>query len=80
MERRKFSREIKFEVVKLVRDRGMTAAQASCSLDVHANVLRKWVREAESDPVHAFPGHRQMRPVQLGVATLQGGRQAQGGA
>jgi transposase InsO family protein len=47
MERRKFSREFKLEAVKLVRDRGVTAAQASRDLDVHANVLRKWVREAE---------------------------------
>jgi transposase InsO family protein len=46
-ERRKFSREFKLEAVKLVRDRGVTAAQASRDLDVHANVLRKWVREAE---------------------------------
>ena len=41
MERRKLSREFKLEAVKLVRDRGVTAAQASRDLDVHANVLRK---------------------------------------
>ena len=46
MQRRKFSREFKLEAVKLVRDRGVPVAQAARDLDVHGNVLRKWVREA----------------------------------
>ena len=46
MQRRKFSREFKLEAVKLVRDRGVPVAQAARDLDVHENVLRKWVREA----------------------------------
>ncbi len=35
MQRRKFSREFKFEAVKLVRDRGLSVAQAARDLDVH---------------------------------------------
>lgn len=64
MQRRKFSREFKLEAVKLVRERGVSLAQASRDLDVHENVLRKWVREFGSDPVQAFPGHGQMKPEQ----------------
>jgi transposase-like protein len=30
--------------------------QAGRDLDVHENVLRKWVKEFGSDPVEAFPG------------------------
>jgi transposase len=45
MQRRKFSREFKVEAVKLVRERGVSAAQAARDLDVHENVLRKWVKE-----------------------------------
>jgi transposase len=71
MERRKFSREFKLEAVKLVRDRGVTAAQASRDLDVHANVLRKWVREAETDLAQAFPGNGQVKPEQLEVVRLR---------
>jgi len=41
--RRKFSREFKFEAVKLVKDRGVSVAQAARDLDVHENVLRKWL-------------------------------------
>lgn len=71
MERRKFSREFKLEAVKLVRDRGVTSAQASRDLGVHANVLRKWVRELETDPSQAFPGHGQMKPEQLEIDRLR---------
>jgi len=71
MERRKFSREFKLEAEKLVRDRGVSAAQASRDLDIHASVLRKWVRELETDPVQAFPGHGQMKPEQLEIARLR---------
>lgn len=57
MRRRKFSREFKLEAVRLVKDRGVAVAQAARDLDLHENVLRNWVREAGSDPQHAFPGH-----------------------
>ncbi|GMV51738.1 transposase [Nitrospirales bacterium NOB] len=36
MERRKFAREFKLEAVKLVRERGVTAAQAARDLGVQA--------------------------------------------
>jgi transposase len=71
MQRRKFSREFKLEAVKLVRDRGVSSAQASRDLDVHENVLRKWVREFGSDPVQAFPGHGQMKPEQQEIERLK---------
>ena len=44
MQRRIFSREDKLEAVKLVRERGVIVAQAARDLDVHKNVLRKWVQ------------------------------------
>ena len=71
MERRKFSREFKLEAVKLVRDRGVSVAQAARDLDVHSNVLRKWVREAVSDPGSAFPGHGIMKPEQQEIERLR---------
>ena len=45
MQRRKQSREFKIEAVRLVRDRGVSVAQAGRDLEIHANVLRKWVKE-----------------------------------
>jgi len=57
MQRRKFSREFKFEAVKLVRERGVTAVHSARDLDLHVNVLRKLVTELEIDPGLALPGH-----------------------
>jgi len=71
MERRKFSREFKLEAVRLVRERGVAVAQAARDLDVHENVLRKWVKEFAADPGHAFPWHGQMKPEQLEIDRLR---------
>jgi transposase len=71
MERRKFSREFKLEAVKLVSERGVAVAQAARDLDVHENVLRKWVREQAADPQQAFPGKGQMKPEQLEIDRLR---------
>lgn len=71
MVRRRFSREFKLEAVRLVRERGVSAAQAARDLDVHENQLRKWVREFTSDPAQAFPGQGQMKPEQLEIERLR---------
>jgi len=71
MQRRKFSREFKFEAVRLVRERGVSVAQAARDLDLHANVLRKWIKEFSADPQYAFPGHGQMKPEQLEIEQLR---------
>ena len=71
MVRRSFSREYKLEAVKLIQDRGVTVAQAARDLDIHENVLRKWVNEFRTDPQQAFPGHGQMKPEQLEIELLR---------
>jgi transposase len=71
MQRRIFSREYKLEAVKLVKERGVAVAQAARDLDVHENVLRKWVREYGSDPAQSFPGKGQMKPEQLEIERLR---------
>src|SRR6186713_2540821 len=71
MRRRKFSREFKIEAVKLVRERGVSVAQAARDLDVHENVMRKWVKEFGSDPAQAFPGQGQMKPEQQETERLR---------
>lgn len=71
MQRRKFTREFKVEAVRLVKDRGVSVAQAARDLDVHENVLRKWVKEFGASPAHAFPGHGQMKPEQQEIDRLR---------
>ena len=71
MRRRRFRREFKLEAVKLVRDRRVSLAQAARDLDLHGNVLRKWVKEFGSDPAQAFPGHGLMKPEQQEIERLR---------
>ena len=71
MQRRGFSRELKIEAVRRIRERGGAIDQGWGDLDVHANVLRKWVRELAADPGHAFPGHGQVKPEQMEIDRLR---------
>ena len=70
MERRKFTREFKLEAVRLIKERGVSYAQAAGDLGVHPTQLRNWVKQLADDPQHAFPGHGQMKPEQLEIAQL----------
>ena len=56
MERRKFTREFKLEAVRLIKDRGVSYAQAERDLSVHQSQLRNWVKAFADDPTQAFPG------------------------
>jgi transposase len=70
-QRRTFSREFMLEAVKLVRDRGVSVAQAARNLDNHENVVRKWMRRQAADPKSSFPGHGQMKPEQQEIERLR---------
>jgi transposase len=71
MQRRRFGREFKVEAVRLIMERGVSVAQAARDLDVHENVLCKWVKELAADLGQAFPGHGQMKPEQLEIEKLR---------
>ncbi|WP_426609728.1 transposase [Bradyrhizobium sp. McL0616] len=45
MERRQFTREFKLEAVRLIKQRGVSYAQASADLGVHPTQLRSWVKQ-----------------------------------
>ncbi len=71
MERRKFTREFKLEAVRLIKERGVSYAQAAEDLGVHPTQLRDWAKQFADDPQHAFPGQGQMKPEQLEIARLK---------
>ena len=71
MERKKYSREFKVEAVNLVRDRGVSIVQAARDLEVNHNMLRRWLKEVDADPKHAFPGLGQMKPEQFEIDRLR---------
>ena len=62
------SQDNKLEAMELVSEQSVSAAR---HLNVHANVLRKWIREAEGDPRSAFPNHRNLLLKQLEIAQLR---------
>jgi transposase len=71
MGRRSFTLEFKHEAARLVLERGMTVAQAAKDLDLHENVLRKWVRDAKQNGTRAFPGRGRQRPDDAEVSRLK---------
>ncbi len=71
MERRQFTREFKLEAVRLIKERGVSVAQASQDLGVHQSQLRDWMKKFADDPQYAFPGQGKMKPEQLEIARLK---------
>jgi transposase len=54
--RRTFTAEFKREAVELIRQQGLSVAEAARRLDIHATLLRKWQHEAAKQGSQAFPG------------------------
>ena len=71
MTRRQFSREFKLEAVRLVKERGVSVAQACRDLEVGESLLRRWVADHTADPGQAFPGQGQLRPEQQEIDRLR---------
>ena len=49
----------------------MTVAQAAKDLDLHENVLRKWVRELREEPQEAFPGNGKQKAQDAEIVRLR---------
>jgi transposase len=71
MTRRRYTREFKLEAVRLVNEQALSFAEAARDLDIHPSVLRRWVKDYQDDPKHAFPGHGQQKPEQAEVTALK---------
>ena len=56
------TREFKLAAVKLVKERGVSAAQAARDLGINKNVISRWVLESGADNGNAFLGRGQMKP------------------
>jgi transposase len=69
--RRVFSGEFKREAVRLVMERGLPINRAAKQLELHPNVLGRWVREFKAEPAEAFPGQGRMKPEQAELDRLR---------
>ena len=54
--RRVFTKEFKQESARLVTEGGQKAAEVARNLELHPNVLRRWVKEFKQTGEGAFPG------------------------
>lgn len=57
---RRFTREFKIEALRQLAT-GKSFAKLARELELHENVLRRWHREYQQQPGHAFPGKGQSR-------------------
>jgi transposase len=52
-----YPKEFKLEAVRLVLEKGMSAAQVARDLGLNPEMIYRWKREFQNDPAFSFPGH-----------------------
>lgn len=69
--RRVFPKEFKQEAVKLVTEGGQGATSVARNLDVHPNVLGRWVRQFKDEREGAFHGKGNLSPQEEDIRHLR---------
>ncbi len=59
--RQHYSKEFKREAVQLVQKREGQVTAVSSNLGIHPNMLHRWMKEFDNDPVQAFPGNGNLK-------------------
>lgn len=59
---RKYDLEFKINAVRLVKEQGLTAKEASEDLGVGLSTLERWISEHKQHGAAAFPGKGKLRP------------------
>ncbi len=73
METRKhYTKEFKLDAISLVLEQDHTPSEVSRSLEINANMLRRWIREYQSnDTVQAFRGNGKLTAEQEEIRQLK---------
>ena len=69
--RKSYSAEFKQGAVRLVTDEGYIPSEAAKSLDINANMLRRWIQEAKGESDSVFPGKGNLSPEQEEIRRLR---------
>jgi len=69
--RKRYTKEFKLDAIRLVTEHGYSGAEAARNLGINANMLRRWVREYESDESQAFRGNGKLTPEQAELRRLR---------
>lgn len=60
--RKHYSKQFKFDAVKLVTEQGYKVSEAARNLGIHHSSLRRWKNELETNSSQTFPGKGHMSP------------------
>lgn len=69
--RRQYTREFKFEALRLLETSGKSAAQIERDLGIGSGNLYRWKRKLTQDGPDAFPGHGRLTPDQERIRQLE---------
>ena len=61
-QRKRYTKEFKEEIIKLVTEQGKSQKEVAEDLDIHAGVISRWVREYSKDGKDSFPGNGKLKP------------------
>jgi transposase len=70
--RKQYTKEYKLDAISLVLNQGHTTTEVSRSLEINANMLRRWIREYRGDDAdQAFRGNGKLTPEQEEIRQLK---------
>lgn len=69
--RRSYTAEFKLEAATLVLDQGYSVPEASRSLGLNENVLRRWIKQLELERGGNTPGNKALTPEQQKIQELE---------
>jgi transposase len=69
--RKKYSKEFKLDAIALVQDQNYNIAEAARNLGLTAQMLGRWIKEAEGDEGQAFRGSGKLTPEQDEIRKLK---------
>jgi len=69
--RKRYSKEFKLDAVALVVEQNYSQAEAARNLGVSAQMLGRWVKEADNDDGQAFRGNGKLTPEQEEIRKLK---------
>lgn len=69
--RNQYTKDFKLDAINLVLEQGYTKSEAARSLEINANMLRRWIKEYQGDEEQAFRGNGKLTPEQAEIRRLR---------
>ena len=69
--RKKYPKEFKLDAIRLVLEQGYSRVDAAKSLGINANMLGRWIKEADSEDGQEFRGNGKLTPEQERIRELE---------